>query len=48
MYGKSLHMLLSSRGKGVEVDFQGHNLVVIATSVTALSMLVDVGCFHVC
>lgn len=48
MYGEALHMLLSGRGKGVEVDFQSHNLVAIATSVTALSTLVDVGCFHIC
>ncbi|EIM87589.1 uncharacterized protein STEHIDRAFT_121183 [Stereum hirsutum FP-91666 SS1] len=39
MYGEALHMLLSGRGKGVEVDFQSHNLVAIATSVTALSII---------
>lgn len=48
MYGSALHMLLSGRGKGVEVDFRGHNLVAIATSVTALSLFVGVVCFHIC
>ena len=37
-YGRSIHLFLSGLGKGVDVDFRGHNIVGIGHSMGAVSL----------
>ncbi|PPQ76614.1 hypothetical protein CVT26_012740, partial [Gymnopilus dilepis] len=42
-YGRSIHLFLSGLGKGVDVDFSGHNIVGIGHSMGAVSLALSLG-----